>query len=307
MFYDLNIALPEVAGKPNGSMSSQDWARVAQTIEKARELGYSVVALNQTISGKLTADHLKIWKTMPELPNVQLSWSLQTGKRTLNGGATNSVGRGKIRVLRRVTAAISESDHGHSISGTAMSNEYDVVAVRPLSEKIMLAASGGSWAGIDLISLDMGARWGFFAKHKTVGQALSLGFAFEVAYQGALTDSATRQQWVSNTAALVRVTRGRGLVWTSGALRAFDLRSPYDVANLGDAVQLNADLSKRGVSSNARALLVHSFTRTGTLRAVVAASGPESRPGAEKRQPQGSDNGVAPDADAPNKRARVEA
>ncbi|KAJ2875421.1 RNA-binding RNA processing protein rpp1 [Coemansia asiatica] len=302
MFYDLNIALPEAAGRPNASLSSQDWTRVLQTVEKARELGYSVVALNQAISGKLTADHLKIWKTMPEVPNIQLSWSVHTGKRTLTNGLTGVVKRGQIRVLRRVTAAISEADHGHSVAGTATAGEYDVVAVRPLTEKILQAASGGSWSGIDLISLDMGARWGFFAKHKTVGQALAQGFSFEVAYQAALADPATRQQWVSNTAAMVRVTRGRGLVWTSGALRAFDLRSPYDVANLGDAVQLNADLAKRAVGANARAVLVHAFTRTGTLRAVVAASKEaveEQGSGAGKRQIP-----VAA-AETPNKRAKA--
>ncbi|KAJ2220672.1 RNA-binding RNA processing protein rpp1, partial [Coemansia sp. RSA 485] len=291
MFYDLNIALPEAAGKPNGSMSSQEWARVIQTIEQARELGYGVVALNQVISGKLTPDHLKIWTTMPNMSNAQLSWSLQTGKRTLKEcGSVSKVSRNSIRVLRRVTALISEADHGHSVSGTATSNEYDLVAVRPLNEKMLMAASGGSWTNIDMISLDMAARWGFFAKHKTVGQALSLGYALEISYQGAL-DSSTRHQWVSNTAAVVRVTRGRNLVWTSGVQRAFDLRSPYDVTNLGDAVQLNKDLTKRGVSENARALLVHAFTRTGTLRAAVAVS--------ENKRAMKEDG-------APNKRARIE-
>ncbi|KAJ1848385.1 RNA-binding RNA processing protein rpp1 [Coemansia sp. RSA 2703] len=272
MFYDLNIALPESAGKANGSMSSQEWAQVVRAVEQARDLGYSVVALNQTVQGKLTAEHLAVWKTIPAIDGAQLSWNPATGKRVAVQGSGNvaAVKRGSVRVLRRVTAVIREADQGHSVSGTPVSNEYDVVAVRPTSEKLLFAASSGAWAGVDVIALDMAARWGFFAKHKTVGQALALGLAFEVAYGGALGDSVQRQQWVSNVAAMVRVTRGKGLVWSSGARQAFELRSPNDVTMLGEAVQLNSALTKRAVSVNARAVVVHSFTRTQTLRAVVA-------------------------------------
>ncbi|PIA16140.1 PHP domain-like protein, partial [Coemansia reversa NRRL 1564] len=145
---------------------------------------------------------------------------------------------------------------------------YDVVAVQPASEKIMLAACSGVWDAVDMVALDMGARWGFFAKHKTVGQALANGLSLEIAYWPALADATTRQQWVSNAAGVVRATRGRGLVWTSGARQALDLRTPYDIANLGEALQLNGDLSKRGLSANARAVLMHAFTRADTLRAV---------------------------------------
>ncbi|KAJ2392626.1 RNA-binding RNA processing protein rpp1 [Coemansia sp. RSA 2603] len=253
-------------------MSSQEWAQVVRAVEQARDLGYSVVALNQTVQGKLTAEHLAVWKTIPAIDGAQLSWNPATGKRVAVQGSGNvaAVKRGSVRVLRRVTAVIREADQGHSVSGTPVSNEYDVVAVRPTSEKLLFAASSGAWAGVDVIALDMAARWGFFAKHKTVGQALALGLAFEVAYGGALGDAVQRQQWVSNVAAMVRVTRGKGLVWSSGARQAFELRSPNDVTVLGEAVQLNSALTKRAVSVNARAVVVHSFTRTQTLRAVVA-------------------------------------
>ncbi|KAI7829998.1 RNase P subunit p30-domain-containing protein [Kickxella alabastrina] len=254
--------------------SRGEWAQVAQAISQARDLGYGVVAVNQTIQGRLTSEHLGVWRGMPAIAGAQLSWSTATGRRISDWRATGQVGRGSIRVVRRVTAVISDAAHGHSLScsgsGSA-AGDYDIVAVRPVSEKLLYAASNGSWDGVDVISLAMGARWGFFAKHKTVGQALALGIAFEIAYDAALAaDAAVRQQWVSNAAALVRVTRGRGVVVTSAARQAFGLRSPYDVVHLGDAVQLNADLTKRCVSSNARAVLVHGFTRVATHRAAVS-------------------------------------
>ncbi|KAJ2738494.1 RNA-binding RNA processing protein rpp1 [Coemansia sp. BCRC 34301] len=275
MFYDLNIALPDSAGKAGGVVSSQDWAQVAQAVERARALGYQVVALNQTISSKLVPGHLAVWRSMPEIKDAEYSWDRETGARA-GGNAADRVAHGKIRVLRRLTVVVSDAVQGQSLAGSggATSAEYDVVAVRPTSDKLLSAASSGAWDAVDIISLDMGGRWGYFVKHKTAGQALATGLVLEISYQPALTDSVTRQQWVSNAASIVRVTRGKGIIWTSGARQAFDMRSPYDITALGEVLQLNGDLSKRALSSGSRATLVHAFTRTGTLRAVISSVKP---------------------------------
>ncbi|KAJ1735123.1 RNA-binding RNA processing protein rpp1 [Coemansia biformis] len=270
MFYDLNIALPDAAGRPNGRLSGPEWAHVAQTVEQARAFGYGVVALNQTIQGRLTAEHLAVWKSAPAFKDADLGWDTATGVRA-GGDAAGRVRRGRIRVLRRLTAVIAEPAQGHSLAcgSNATAGEYDIVAVQPASEKILAAACGGAW-DVDMVALDMGRRWGFVAKHKLVSQALAQGIVLEISYQPALAGPQARQQWVCNAAGIVRATRGKSTVWTSGARQALDLRSPYDIANLGEVLQLNSDLSKRALSTNARAALLHAFTRTSTLRAVVA-------------------------------------
>ncbi|KAJ2286803.1 RNA-binding RNA processing protein rpp1, partial [Coemansia sp. RSA 2706] len=98
-----------------------------------------------------------------------------------------------------------------------------------------------------------------------------------VTYGPALSDAQTRQQWVNNAAAIVRATRGKGLVWTGGVRQPRDLRAPYDIVNLGAVLQLNGDLSKHALSANARAALMHAYTRAGTLRAVVAPKLPPAK------------------------------
>ncbi|KAJ2353099.1 RNA-binding RNA processing protein rpp1 [Coemansia sp. RSA 2618] len=282
MFYDLNIPLPAAAGKVGGHVSSQEWAQIAQIIEQARVFGYSVVALNQTIQGKFVPEHLAVWRTAPEFADAQLGWDRETGART--GTTTQSVARGKIRVLRRLTAVISEAAQGHSLSGAGA---FDVVAVQPTTADMLQAACNGTWDGVDMVAMDMGRRWGFYAKHKVVSQALALGVSLEIAYQPALADMQARQQWVANAAAIVRATRGRCLVWSSGARSAMDLRPPYDVANLGEVLQLNGDLSKRALSANPRAALMHAFTRTATLRAVIAPKHPAaSKPEPSAKKPR---------------------
>ncbi|KAJ1960744.1 RNA-binding RNA processing protein rpp1 [Dipsacomyces acuminosporus] len=287
MFYDLNIALPESAGKPNGHVSSQDWAQIVQAIEQARAFGYSVVALNQTVQGKVTPAHLNVWTSIPNIKGAVYSWDTENGSR-LARRASDKVPRASISVLRRLTSVVTEASQGHGLTsnGNPTLKEYDIVAVRPASEQLMHAASSGTWDAIDIISLDMGSRWGFFAKHKAVGQALSMGYAFEISYAPALMDASSRRQWVSNAASIVRVTRGKSVIWTSGSSRAFDIRPPYDIINLGSILDLNGDLSKRALTTNPRSTLVHAYTRTETLRAVIAvAPAPPADAAQEEGQP----------------------
>ena len=48
----------------------------------------------------------------------------------------------------------------------------------------------------------------------------------------AVTGPATRRNLSGNARNLVRVTKGRNLLISSGAAKAMELRGPYDVANL---------------------------------------------------------------------------
>jgi hypothetical protein len=76
-------------------------------------------------------------------------------------------------------------------------------------------------------------------------KAIARGLAFEVQYGGAIEESAPaagstqpqqqqrrQQQVLANVAAIMTATRGRGLVWSSGADRAEWLRGAHDVMNL---------------------------------------------------------------------------
>jgi ribonuclease P/MRP protein subunit RPP1 len=47
-----------------------------------------------------------------------------------------------------------------------------------------------------------------------------------------LADSAARRSLISNALSLVRMTKGRNIILSSGAEAALGLRNPYDAANL---------------------------------------------------------------------------
>ncbi|RKO84025.1 RNase P subunit p30, partial [Blyttiomyces helicus] len=112
----------------------------------------------------------------------------------------------------------------------AILSTYDLLAVQPTTEKLFQAAC--KTYEVDIISLDMGSRLPFYLKQPMVNLAISRGLYFEICYGPAIRDQSTRRHLISNAAALIRVTKGKNVIISSEALKAMEVRGPYDVINL---------------------------------------------------------------------------
>ncbi len=63
--------------------------------------------------------------------------------------------------------------------------------------------------------------------------AINRGIRIEICYgQATGEDSSARRNFISNTMAIVRATKGRGIVISSEARNVLGLRAPADVLNL---------------------------------------------------------------------------
>lgn len=123
----------------------------------------------------------------------------------------------------------------HSPSANQSSNNplltsYDIVAVQPGTDSLFLKCCQSP--DIDIISFDMTQRLPFKLKHNIVTQAIDKGIYFEVCLSQLLKDALARRIFISNVTDLVRVTRGKGILFTSGATSPLHLRAPYDFVNL---------------------------------------------------------------------------
>ena len=94
-----------------------------------------------------------------------------------------------------------------------------------------------------------------------VRAALARGVVFELCYSPALREPSARRQLLANATALVRATGGRGLLLSSGAVRAFELRGPHEVANLGTLFGLTQAAAKEALLGRALALLKRAAAR----------------------------------------------
>jgi ribonuclease P/MRP protein subunit RPP1 len=103
--------------------------------------------------------------------------------------------------------------------------------------------------------------------------AVSRGVHFEVCYAQALAaDSRGRATFLGNLAELLRATRGRGIVLSSGARLPSGhnhLRAPADVVNLLAVWGLPPDRGLQGLGSLARAIVVNESIRRSGFRGVV--------------------------------------
>ncbi|KAI5798937.1 RNase P subunit p30-domain-containing protein [Geopyxis carbonaria] len=249
MFYDLHVPCP--AG---GSVE------INRTVAFLGELGYNTVVLSHTLTGKLPGQVVNpLPSTIPGVPHV--------------------------RILRRCTLIIDDPSQNHRLA--ALTAAYDIVALRPTTEKLLLQACTA--LDCDLISLDFSQRLPYFLKHKLVGTALQRGLCFEVGYSGTLGAgaAAARANLIQNTQALIRATRnGRGIVISSEARSVVGCRAPHDVINMAVQWGLSTEKAMDAVSGLARTVVVQAGMRRTSFKGVVdvVADGVTEEEKAEKKR-----------------------
>ena len=245
MLYDLNILWTPTT-RP---------ADLEATLRTSAALGYSVVALNHIITPPLRGP--TIANPIPLPPY------------------TTSTTPPKLpRLLRRATLLLSDPSATHRLA--ELSRAYDLLAVRPTTEKAFLAACT-SLPEAALISLDLTAPFPFHFRPKPVMAAVRRGLRFEVCYAQALAGAPGPERqhraalFVGNLRGLARAAGagGRGLVVSSGGAGAAQLRAPPDVANLLAVWGVDAARAAEALEAVPRAVVVNEGLKRRGGRGVV--------------------------------------
>ena len=208
-------------------------------------VGYNVVALNHTITGKLPAEVTNaIPSPLPFPPPSSLT------------------------LLRRCT--ISLSDPAQNARLASLAAAYDLLALRPLTEKSLGQACHD--LECDIISIDLSIRYPFYFKHKMVADAVKRGIKFEICYAPgilAVDGGQGRRNLISNATGLIRATRGRGLIISSEARKVLALRGPSDVVNLACVWGLGQERGTEAVGRESRSVVVQARLKRTGYRGVV--------------------------------------
>ena len=228
-FHDLNIPRPA------------DAAELQQTLAFLAELGYGVVAVSITVSGKLPAAPTPL--SLP-ISNVPQSLTL----------------------LTRLNLVIIDPAQNHRI--TSLQSAYNILALRPANEKALSLCCQS--LECDVISIDFSQRLPFLLKFKTVAAALQRGVRFEICYSaGLLGGNDARRNLISGASALIRATRGRGIIISSDARNALGLRGPCDLVNLATVWGLKQERGKEAVCEEAAKVVKLARLRRESYRGVV--------------------------------------
>jgi ribonuclease P/MRP protein subunit RPP1 len=104
-----------------------------------------------------------------------------------------------------------------------------------------------------------------------LGAAITRGIKIELCYsQGLLSsDPQAKRNLISNATQLIRVTRGRGLIFSSEAKSVLGIRAPSDVINLASVWGLGSERGKDGLTKEARSVVEHARLKRESFKGVI--------------------------------------
>ncbi|OAA39164.1 RNase P subunit p30 [Metarhizium rileyi] len=235
MIYDLNIAwspstTPEI---------------FCQTLSLAYSLGFSTVAINHTLELPIPSN-----PTSPFPSNL-----------------ASSPARKLPTLLRRATLPLDDPA-ASNYRLQSLVNAYDILAIRPLTEKAFQNAC--LTLDIPIISLDLTTHFPFHFRPKPCMAAVSRGVRFEICYAQLLAaDNRGRANFISNATSIIRATRGRGILISSEAKTALSLRGPADVVNLLNVWGLANEKGLDGLRCIPRSVVVNEGMKRNGFRGVI--------------------------------------
>ncbi|CAI4219345.1 unnamed protein product [Parascedosporium putredinis] len=275
--YDLNISW-------SASATPRD---LECMLAYSSQLGYKTVALNHIVSTPIPA---QIKNPLPQLPLSSSTAGTTTAAADTPAAPTLPT------VLHRATILLSEPSQNHRL--LSLAPHYHLLALRPTTEK-SFAAACQSITDIPLISLDLSQRLPFHLRHKTCAVAVTRGLRFEISYAQLLAapDARARANFIGNVMSLVRATRGKGLVISSGAGKPIDLRAPMDVVNLLSVWGLASEKGVEAMGPGPRGIIVNEGIKRSGYRGVIdivkaAPAPPEEMKASREAATDGKGNGT---------------
>jgi len=172
----------------------------------------------------------------------------------------------KFEQLSRFTTMFNDPAIAHQIDKCPEVMSYDILALQPVDEKTFQIAAQKLDA--DIICVDLTEHISYI-KRTMIKVAVERGIHIELVYSPALRDSGIKCNVIANAQTLVGAARGRNIIISSGAQEVLDLRSPYDVINLGKLFGLSHSQAKDAITKHCRSVLKHAETRK-TQQAAVS-------------------------------------
>ncbi|KAF8000799.1 hypothetical protein HF325_004588 [Metschnikowia pulcherrima] len=265
--YDLNVVWPGIGYT---DPSPAQLTNLHNTITMLHSFGYNYLAINFIVE-----EHVKIPVNAPQKLNPVPMAALRA----------QFLAFPKLHLFSRITLVVSDPAKAQSILKINNTGAFDIIAVQPTTEKALQLTTTN--LDIDLVSLPMATRMPFFVKHKTVGLALQKGIKFEICYSGLIAGPAgyesslalgatghiSRKNFFSNCLQLIRASRCRGLVFSSGATEPLHVRNYADILAIMGPLGLKTSNSKEGFTAHPESVLVKGRLRIKSNKQTVMIGG----------------------------------
>ncbi|CAL9734600.1 ribonuclease P/MRP protein subunit Rpp1p [Monosporozyma servazzii] len=247
MLVDLNVSWPQNGYKDQ--VSDEELTKLKTTLSTLHTLGYSHIALNFTVN---QSD--KFPNNVRDMNPMQIDTRFKDLMETTG-----------LKIYSRITLIIDDPSKGQSLS--KISQAFDIVAALPVSEKGLGLATTS--LDIDILTFNYGNRLPTILKHKNICNCVNRGVKVEIVYAYALRDIQQRRQFISNVRNVLRASRLRGIVVSSGAQSALECRNTLGVSSLLRTLGLTNDQCSRSQGENASLALLNGRLRNGSYKQVI--------------------------------------
>lgn len=212
-------------------------------------MGYTVIALCQTVNKRVEKSHVNVLDEI--LPALKKRDGILYLKR-LNIVLDSDSEKGFGLVIPPLALVVIITEILQINAYTSIYNHYDIISLTPTTQatfsQACLSHSQPSPLTAHVISLPLTLpRLPYHLKHTLVRAAIRNGAVFEINYVGAvggendpvledsgaaLSGASAKRNWWASTRELCRVTKGKGIIVSSGVANDAHFRAPRDVGNM---------------------------------------------------------------------------
>ncbi|XP_029727621.1 ribonuclease P protein subunit p30 [Aedes albopictus] len=173
---------------------------------------------------------------------------------------------GRLRLLNRLTIVYTEGNVTLITTRSAKLRGYHLVAVVPITEDAFQHACQTMSCDIisynsDTVRIKMSRKFYFVAVNRNI--------MFEIKYAPAIVNSNDRKDIINRAHKYHSYGKSKNVIISSEARDRFQVRGPYDIANLGLIFGLSEEQSKNAILALPRKVLINADARRHGKAGVV--------------------------------------
>jgi RNase P/RNase MRP subunit p30 len=177
----------------------------------------------------------------------------------------------KFRLYSRLNVIVHDNQSLHYLKRAEVQQHFDLISLQPATRDILLYLLSSTTIQHELLVLDPSDPELLPFPSKLMRAAADRGITFELIYNNALRDPFERRNLLAfgRALALNIFKRGQSIVLSSNATNSLQIRSPYDMMEIGQLFGFNEEISKKMINENPMNVLARSFSRRETVQGTV--------------------------------------
>jgi len=177
----------------------------------------------------------------------------------------------KFCLYSRLNVIVHDNQSLHYLKRAEVQQHFDLISLQPATRDILLYLLSSTTIQHELLVLDPSDPELLPFPSKLMRAAADRGITFELIYNNALRDPFERRNLLAfgRALALNIFKRGQSIVFSSNATNSLQIRSPYDMMEIGQLFGFNEEISKKMINENPMNVLARSFSRRETVQGTV--------------------------------------